>query len=160
MKKKFLLVISILILFFFAFHSRNFRIDASSDTLVAQNDDDFKFFNLYNNIFPSRNFLVLAIKSDKEIDDKYIKLIESLSNEIIKLQEIESVFSINDAPILFLNKTSLLDLSNQKIETIQNTKFELKEILNEFSSNSILKDQIINSNKNISSIIIYLKKNE
>ena len=160
MKKKILLVISILILFFFAFHSRNFRIDASSDTLVAQNDEDFKFFNSYNDIFPSRNFLVLAIKSDKEIDDKYIKVIENLSKELVKLQAIESVFSINHAPILFLNKTSLLDLSNQKIETILNTNFELKEIINEFSSSSILKDQIINSNKNISSIIIYLKKNE
>ena len=160
MEKKYLLVISILVLFFFTFHSTNFRIDASSDTLVAQNDEDFKFFNSYNDIFPSRNFLVLAIKSDKEIDDKYIKVIENLSQELIKLQEIKSVFSINHAPILFLNKTSILDLSNQQIETILNTNFELKEILNEFSSNSILKDQIINSNKNISSIIIYLKKNE
>ena len=56
MKKKYLLVISILVLIFFTFHSRNFRIDASSDTLVAQNDEDFKFFNSYNDIFPSRNF--------------------------------------------------------------------------------------------------------
>ena len=160
MRKKLLLIISILVLIFFTFHSNNFRIDASSDTLVAQNDEDFKFFNSYNDIFPSQNFLVLAIKSDKEIDDKYIKVIESLSKELVKLQGIESVFSINHAPILFLNKTSLLDLSNQKIETILNTNFELKEIINEFSSNLILKDQIINSNKNISSIIIYLKKNE
>ena len=70
MKKKYLLVISILVLIFFIFHSINFRIDASSDTLVAQNDEDYKFFTSYNDIFPSRNFLVLAIKSDKEIDDK------------------------------------------------------------------------------------------
>ena len=160
MRKKLLLVISILVLIFFIFHSNNFRIDASSDTLVAQNDEDFKFFNSYNDIFPSRNFLVLAIKSNKEIDDKYIKVIESLSKELIKLQEIESIFSINNAPILFLNNTSLLDLSNQKIETILNTNFELKEIINEFSSSLILKDQIINLNKNISSMIIYLKKNE
>ena len=48
MKKKYLLVISILVLIFFTFHSRNFRIDASSDTLVAQNDEDFKFCNNWN----------------------------------------------------------------------------------------------------------------
>ena len=59
-----------------------------------------------------------------------------------------------------MNQTSLLDLSNQKIETILNTNFELNEIINEFSSSFIFKDQIINSDKNISSIIIYLKKNE
>ena len=160
MKKKYLLVISILVLIFFTFYSNNLRIDASSDTLVAQNDEDFKFFNTYNDIFPSQNFLILAVKSNKEIDDKYIKVIESLTKKLLKLQEIESVFNINNAPILFLNKTSLLDLSSKKIETILNTNFGLKEIVNEFSSNSILKDQIINANKNISTIIIYLKKNE
>ena len=160
MKKKFYIIILIFILIFFAFHSRNFRIDASSDTLVVQNDEDFKFFNLYNDIFPTKNFLVLAIKSDKEIDDKYIKVIEDLTNDLEKLKGIDSIFSINNAPILFLNKTSLQNLSNKKIETINNTNFEIKEIVNEFSTNPFLKDQLINSNKNISSIIIYLKKNK
>ena len=104
MKKVYLLLISILILIFFAFHSNNFRIDASSDTLVAQNDEDFKFFNTYNDIFPSQNFLILAVKSNKEIDDKYIKVIESLTKKLLKLQEIESVFNINNAPILFSSR--------------------------------------------------------
>jgi len=160
MKKKFYLIVSILILIFFLYYSKDFRIDASSDTLVAQNDEDFKFFNLYNDILPNRNFLILAIKSKKEIDGKYINTIENISNQLKKLNEIENIYSINNAPILFLNQTKLLDLSNKEYETILNTKFILKDILKEFSKNPILKDQIINSNKNISSIIIYLKKND
>ena len=41
---------------------KDFRIDASSDTLVAQIDKDFKYFNFYKNIFPSKNSLIIAIK--------------------------------------------------------------------------------------------------
>ena len=40
-----------------------------------------------------------------------------------------------------------------------NSDYELKNILDEFSNNPIYKNQIINSSKDISSIIIYLKKN-
>ena len=159
MKKHIYFLISILVLIFFGFHSQNFRIDASSDTLVAQNDKDFIFFNSYNKIFPSKNFLVLAIKSKKEIDNQYINVINNLNKKIKKLDGVDNVFSINDLPILFLNNTTLSNLSNQNIENILNSDYELKKILEEFSNNPIYQNQIINSSKDISSIIIYLKKN-
>ena len=47
MKKHIYFLISILVLIFFGFHSQNFRIDASSDTLVAQNDKDFKYVSAW-----------------------------------------------------------------------------------------------------------------
>ena len=62
-KKKIFTFTAFIILLFFSFHSQNFRLDASSDTLILQNDKNFKYFNYYNNIFPTKNFLVLAIKS-------------------------------------------------------------------------------------------------
>mgnify|MGYP003302923862 CR=1 FL=1 len=69
------IILSLILLFilvFFSFNLKNFRIDASSDTLVSQNDKDFLYFNYYNEIFDSNNYLVLAIKSSKEIDKKLI----------------------------------------------------------------------------------------
>ena len=36
------------------FYIKNFRIDASSDTLVAKNDKDFEYFNYYQSIFPKQ----------------------------------------------------------------------------------------------------------
>ena len=159
MKKHIYLFLSLIILIFFGYHSKDFRIDASSDTLVAQNDEDFIFFNSYNKIFPSKNFLVLAIKSEKEIDQNYIKLVQNIEQKIIKLDQVENVVSINNLPILFLNNTKLTDLADYEIETILTSNYNLSDIINEFSNSPVFKDQIINSKKNISSIIIYLKSN-
>ena len=39
---------AILVLLFFSNFIKNFKIDASSDTLILQNDEDFKYFNYYN----------------------------------------------------------------------------------------------------------------
>ena len=71
-KKIFFSLIAILTLIFFISNFKNFRIDASSDTLVSQNDEDFQFYKSYNKSFPSKNFLVIAVESSEEINDHYI----------------------------------------------------------------------------------------
>ena len=68
---------------FSAIHIKNFRIDASSDTLVAQNDEEFKYFNFYNKIFTSENFLVLAVEKKSEIDLWH--LFDGICQELKKL---------------------------------------------------------------------------
>ena len=113
-KKKIFTFTAFIILLFFAFHSQNFRLDASSDTLILQNDKNFKYFNYYNNIFPTKNFLVLAIKSEKIIDIDYINQIKIIKNKLEKIEGIESIFSITDAPILLLNDLKLTDLANKE----------------------------------------------
>ena len=72
---------------------KNFRIDAASDTLVAKNDQDFLYYNSYSNLFTSENFLVLAIKNNNEIDNKFVEKFDFLSNEILKLKNVKRVFS-------------------------------------------------------------------
>jgi len=138
---------------------KKFRIDASSDTLVAKNDQDFLYYNNYSKLFTSENFLVLAVKNDNEIDSKFVEKFEFLSKEILKIKKVKRVFSFIDAPILFLNNTSLNSLSTDNIDTIQNSNYNLEKVIKELSINPIYKDQIINNDSNVFSLIIYLDKN-
>ena len=128
-KYKFALsLFAITIIIISSFYLKNFRIDASSDTLVAQNDDDFEFFNYYQEVFPTKNSLVVAIQSKKIIDYELLNEVNDITNKISALPEINSIFNINKAPILFLNNTSLIDLSNSKFETIKGSRsFTLKQ---------------------------------
>ena len=146
-------------LIFTSFYIRDFRIDASSDSLVSQNDEDFKYFSYYQDLFPTKNSLVIAIKSKSKIDRVLINEIEKISKKLSDLPEVYSVFTINKAPILLLNKTNLLDLANDNYETIIDTNLAIKDVLNEFAKSPIYSDQIINKNKNITSIVIFLNEN-
>ena len=158
--KIFLIILSLLIISFFSYYIKNFKLDASSDTLILQNDQSFEYFNYYNKIFPSKNFLVLAIKADNKIDIQYINEINNIKKKLESIEGVESVFSINDVPILFLNNTKLSDLDPDSIETINNSEYELEKILDEFSTNPLYVNQIINSEKTITSVIINLIKDE
>ena len=86
-RKKIFIFAAFIILLFSAFYSQNFRLDASSDTLILQNNKNFKYFNYYNNIFPTKNFLVLAIKSEKIIDIDYINKINVKPNNTINFNK-------------------------------------------------------------------------
>ncbi|MFL2543632.1 MAG: RND family transporter [Alphaproteobacteria bacterium] len=159
LRLSFLLFLSLSMIILSTIYIKNFRIDASSDTLVAKNDKDFIYYNSYSKLFTSENFLVLAIKNNNEIDSKFIEKFDFLSQEILKLKDVKRVFSFIDAPILFLNNTSLNSLNENNVETIKNSKYNLNEIIKELSNNPIYKDQIINSEANVFSLIIYLHKN-
>ena len=157
---KFILsIFFILSLFFASFYIKDFRIDASSDSLVSQGDEDFKYFSYYQDLFPTKNSLVIAIKSNDKIDKLLLTEIEKISKKLSALPEVYSVFNINKAPILLLNKTNLLDLANDNYETIIDTNLAIKDVLNEFAKSPIYSDQIINKNKNITSIVIFLNEN-
>ena len=159
-KLKFILsIFFILSLFFASFYIKDFRIDASSDSLVSQGDEDFKYFSYYQDLFPTKNSLVIAIKSNDKIDKLLLTEIEKISKKLSVLPEVYSVFNINKAPILLLNKTNLLDLANNNYETIIDTNLAIKDVLNEFAKSPIYSDQIINENKNITSIVIFLNEN-
>ena len=145
LKLSFYLSSALIILLLSFFFIQNFRIDASSDTLVAQNDEEFKYFNFYNKIFTSENFLVLAVEKKGEIDLDFINNFEILSSKLEKLESISHVFSFIDAPILFLNNTSLTNLNADNIENIKNTNFNINDVIEEFTNNPVYKDQLLKS---------------
>ncbi|MDB4860899.1 MMPL family transporter, partial [Alphaproteobacteria bacterium] len=139
---------------------QNFRIDASSDTLVAQNDEEFKYFNFYNKIFTSENFLILAVEKKGDLDLNFIDNFKILSSKLEKLEPVSHVFSFIDAPILFLNNTSLTNLSSDNIENIKNTDLKINDVIQEFKNNPVYKDQLLNEDADVFSIVVYLNKDE
>ena len=110
MSKQLKIIFSIFFIFSLIFASlyiKNFRIDASSDSLVSQNDEDFKYFSYYQDLFPTKNSLVIAVKDNDKIDESLLAEIEKISEKLSDLPEVYSVFNINQAPILILNNTNL-----------------------------------------------------
>ena len=158
--KIFISILALLLIIISVYFTFNIKLDASSDTLILKNDKTFEYFEYYNNIFPSKNFLILAVKSNKNIDENYLQNVQKLNEKIKNLTNVESTLTILDAPILLSNNITLSELANSDIETIRNTNIDNDIILDEFSNSPILKDQLINKDKNLTSIIIYTKKND
>ena len=59
-KPKFTLSILLILLLSFGYYSKDFQLDASSDTLLLENDPDLKYLREVNSKYGTKDFLVLT----------------------------------------------------------------------------------------------------
>ncbi|MBH37216.1 MAG: hypothetical protein CMD89_04820 [Gammaproteobacteria bacterium] len=114
---------------------KNFKFDASSDTLVLENDTLFEQYEQTNEKFGESEFLVVAVDNKgSEFNYKFLEKISNLQEELGALPEVTNALSILDAPLLQQPRVPLLKTDN-------NIKYFLKDDLNLSSS----LDELINS---------------
>ncbi len=82
-KPKFTLLILILLLSIFGYFSKNFQLDASSDTLLLENDPDLKYLREVNSKYGSKDFLVLTYTPKKSLlSPETIENLTNLKNDL------------------------------------------------------------------------------
>ena len=109
-KPKFTLSILIFLLLSFGYFAKDFQLDASSDTLLLENDPDLKYLREVNAKYGSKDFLVLTY-SPKEnlLSPDTIKNLTNLKNDLINLSWANNVITILDVPLLKNNAEPLAD---------------------------------------------------
>ena len=155
---KSVLLILVSILFLSIYFSKDFRLDASSETLLLDGDPDLKYLNEINERYNAREFLVLTYTpDDKMISDKSVNNLLSLKYKIQSLDWVHSVITLLDVPLL--NSTD--DTLSEKLKNFSTLKSDgidrergFKEILN----SPVFKNFVISEDGKTSGIIVYIKK--
>ena len=104
-KPKFTLSVLIILLLSFGYFVKDFQLDASSDTLLLENDPDLKYLREVNSKYGTKDFLVLTYSHFPNDDydfksDNTIKNIGLLKNSLENLDWVDSVITILDIPRL------------------------------------------------------------
>ena len=134
-RKFFYSAIILLAIFCSSLGINNFRFDASSETLILDNDVDYQIYEQTNDDFGSSDFLILAIQSSNEIFTlDNLQNLQNLRDKIQVIEGVDSVVSVFDAPILEQPKLSL-------IKSASNDKYLLEDELNL----SLAKQELIDS---------------
>ena len=96
-KPKLILTLLFLVLLSFGYFSKDFRLDASSDTLLLENDPDLNYLREVTKRYGSKDFLVLTYTPEKEIinDDTIINIL-NLRHDIQNLSWVHNVITILD----------------------------------------------------------------
>ena len=154
------LAIFILAFLFFGYSSKDFKLDASSDTLILENDEDLKKYQEISDIYSTNEFLITTITSQQKIiKDENIQFIRNFVNDVESLAWVDSVQSILDAPLLTINNQSLTDLVNE-ISTLESENIDLIEAEYELLHSPIFKDLLISKNAKTTGVLINFKRNE
>ena len=143
-----------------AFGLSNFKLDASSDALVLENDESFKTYREAEDEFGDSSFLIVTYEPKRDLfSDFSINRIANLENDLKSIDGVDSVLSLLDAPIFFQPRVGLSEVAdNLKDLTFDDIDLELAK--DEIINNPIYKELIISKDGKLTAMQVVLRGND
>ena len=151
----------LVLLLTFGYFTKFFQLDASSDTLLLENDPDLKYLREINKKYGSKDFLVLTYTHSPSEDFDFkseatIKNLELLKNSLENLEWVENVITILDVPLLKNNDDPLADRI-KNFKTLSSEDVDLERGFDEIINSPIYKEFVISNDGKTSGILVYIK---
>jgi len=148
------------ILAYFLYFSKDFKLDASSDSLLLESDKDLKYLREINERYGSKDYLVLTYTPVSSFtDEETIINLQFLKSKIEKLDWVDSVITIIDVPLLKSSDEPLMErLKNYK--TLSYPEIDKERGFEEILNSPIYKDYVISADGKTSGIVVYLKQDK
>ena len=156
-KPKSTLLILIILLLSFGYFTKDFQLDASSDTLLLENDPDLRYLREVNTKYGTKDFLVLTYTPKESLlDSDTIKNLTNLKNDLINLTWTNNVITILDVPLLKNNDDPLTERI-KNFKTLSSEDVDKERGFNEIINSPIYNELIISKDSKTSGILVYIK---
>jgi len=157
---KSIFLLLIIALLGFGYFSKDFRLDASSETLLIEGDPDLKYLREVTERYGSKEFLVLTNTPEvKMISETSVNNLLSLKYKIQSLDWVHSVVTLLDIPLLN-NSDSPLQERLEKFTTLKDEGVDKERGFNEILNSPVFRNFVISEDGKTSGIIVYIKKDD
>ena len=148
------------VLAYFLYFSKDFKLDASSDSLLLESDKDLKYLREVNERYGSKDYLVLTYTPVASFtDEETIINLQFLKSKIEKLDWVDRTITIIDVPLLKNSDESLMErLKNYK--TLSYPEIDKERGFEEIINSPIYRDYVISADGKTSGIVVYLKQDK
>jgi predicted RND superfamily exporter protein len=154
------LVLLLLIAGFFIAQIPDFQLDASSDSLVLEGDDNLRYYQSIKKDYGSDDFLVISYQvKGNLLDPAQLKHLGSFRKDLQAIEQIKSVTTILDVPLFRSPPLSLSDLGSDGV-SIDNGNADLVLANQEFRSSPLYGDNLVSKDGKTTAILVALKGNE
>ena len=145
---------------FFLYFSKDFKLDASTDSLLLESDKDLKYLREINERYGSKEYLVLTYTPVSSFtDEETIINLQLQKTKIEKLEWVDSVLSVIDVP-LFKNSDEPLMERLKNYKTLSYPEIDKEKGFREILDSPIYKNYVISSDGKTSGVVVYLKKDK
>ncbi|WP_298785010.1 MMPL family transporter [uncultured Campylobacter sp.] len=142
---------------FFGYYSTKLEIDASSQTLLLDNDKDLQIWREVSKRYETPNFLVLAYTPAGDLlAPETIRKIAQMDAAFSKLDFVASVTDITNVPLL-LNKGGGMSELLKHIPTLTDADVNLTAARREFATSPFYASNLVSADFRTTAILINLK---
>ncbi|MDC0482293.1 MMPL family transporter [Gammaproteobacteria bacterium] len=152
---------ALLIISFFTLSIQDFKMDASADSLVLENDQALKYFRATSARYSTEDFVVITFKPNNGIYNKEsLLLLDNISKDIkSNIPDVSNVLTILDVPLLDSPKVGFSDLSKEQ-RTLRSKDIDLSLVEKEFLTSPLYKNLLMSEDSTTTIIVVNFSKDE
>ncbi len=155
---KSIFVVLLIALISFGYYSKDFRLDASSETLLIEGDPDLEYLKEIKDRYGSKDFLVLTYTPNNGmVSDSSINNLLSLKYKIQSLEWVHSVITLLDIPLLSNSDAPLQDRLDD-FKTLKDEDVDKQRGFEEILNSPVFRNFVISEDGKTSGIIVNIKK--
>ena len=157
---KAILVLLIITILSFGYYAKDFRLDASSETLLIDGDPDLAYLKEVSERYGSREFLILTYTPNEGmVTDTSINNLLSLKYKIQSLNWVHSVVTLLDIPLLS-NSDAPLQERLESFKTLKDEEVDKDRGFKEILNSPVFRNFVISEDGKTSGIIVYIKQSQ
>lgn len=138
-----------------------FRLDASADSLVLEDDADLKYYRSIRANYPADDFLFVTyspLHGKDILSDEILNDIKSLRDELRTMDRVESVVSLLDVPLIDSPRMTLSEIQKQ-IRTLETPGTDRELARKEFLSSPLYTNLIMSPSGKTTALQVNFKPN-
>jgi len=154
-RPKVVIICLVVLVSFFGYAAKDFKLDASAETLVLENDKDLQYSRIIDSRYVLQDYLVMtyAPKGDL-LDNTTLTNLSRLCDDLKKLKNVSKVVSILDAPLLESPPIPIKELTGD-IPTIESSRVDKKLAKTEFRNSPLYKNLLVSPDLKTTALLIY-----
>lgn len=142
---------------FFAWHAGDFRLDASTDTLILESDKDLRTLREVNKRYGTEEFLVVTFTPDADLfSEASLETIRQLREDLERIPGVASVFSLVNAPLVKIVGGKLAEVATN-YRTLEDPAVDRNLAREELLSSPIFLDLLISRDAGTTALQVNLK---
>jgi predicted RND superfamily exporter protein len=153
------LVVIIVFVGVFALFTLNFKLDASSDSLLLEDDQDLRYLRAIRARYGSNDYIVVTYTAKNDIfEPDTLAHIGRLRDELAAIEGISQVISLLDVPLINSPRTSLQELQND-VPTLLSPRTDRALARTELTSSPLYRELIMSRDGHTTALLGTFTKN-
>ena len=148
------------VVLFFAYHAPDFRLDASADSLVLEDDEALQYYRSIRARYGSDDYLIVTYTPNQDLfSDAVLADLRELRDKIAAMDNVESVISLLDVPLIQSPPVTLADLG-EEVPSLESAGTDKALAREEFLHSPMYRDLIVSADGKTTALQVNFRRDD
>ena len=148
------------VVLFFAYHAPDFRLDASADSLVLEDDEALQYYRSIRARYGSDDYLIVTYTPNQDLfSDAVLADLRELHDKIAAMDNVESVISLLDVPLIQSPPVTLAKLG-EEVPSLESAGTDKALAREEFLHSPMYRDLIVSADGKTTALQVNFRRDD